>query len=189
MKFLGCFIDTITKCLNLIGKSAPPPAPNLFLFTFGKSLWIPLYFTFWFTLPWMRNSWLFLSPFKYVFFWVKLGANERVVFSFNSWEILQVMSVIIVRQRVPKLIHPISKENIRRIWMISPLPGKVSGCHTVIVKVNCYFLLSNLSDNIRRSLTKIINNTRLTPIVSKPIILLLLLLFFYTRNLHIPFGQ
>ena len=87
------------------------------------------------------------------------------------------MSVIIVRQRVPKLIHPISKENIRRIWMISPLPGKVSGCHTVIVKVNCYFLLSNLSDNIRRSLTKNINITRLTPIVSKPIIDLLLLLF------------
>ena len=47
----------------------------------------------------------------------------------------------------------------------------------MIVKVNCYFLLSNLSDNIRRSLTKIINNTRLTPIVSKPIIDLLLLLF------------
>jgi len=87
------------------------------------------------------------------------------------------MSVIIVRQRVPKLIHPISKENIRIILNISPLPGEVSGCHTVIVKVNCYFLLSNLSDNIRRSLTKIINNTRLTPIVSKPIIVLLLLLF------------
>jgi hypothetical protein len=55
------------------------------------------------------NSGLFLSPLKDILLRMELNANKRLIFSLNTRKILQVVAIIVVGQRIPKLIHSIPK--------------------------------------------------------------------------------
>jgi hypothetical protein len=99
------------------------------------------------------NSGLFLSPLKDILLWMELNSNKRIIFSLNTRKILQVVAIIVVGQRIPKLIHSIPK--YRLFWRrkgVFVILSKVGRSHAVVVEVDCNFLLSNLSDNIWRSL-------------------------------------